>query len=69
MNTFGVWGGYQEASNTDQKGPYVRVLKDLDLSDDAQQERVLTMIGASVFHNLAMRVRIDTSDKPLQPDC
>ena len=69
MNTFGVWGGYQEASTIDQKRPYLRVLKDLDLSDDAQKERVLSMIGESVFHNLAMRVRIDPGDKPLEPDC
>ena len=69
MNTFGVWGGYQEASTIDQKRPYLRVLKGLDLSDDEQKERVLSMIGGSVFHNLAMRVRIDPGDKPLQPDC
>ena len=38
---------------------YVRVLKTLNVSEDAQQTRVVDLLGAAVFNNLAMKAIVD----------
>ena len=57
LDTFGISGGYQTFA--DDRRIYCRVLKNIDLEDDAQQERVLSLVGEAVFKNLAMRVTVD----------
>ena len=58
-SAFGVSGGYQNASDNDDKRTYYRVLRNIDLTDDAQETRILSMLGKSVFNHLAMRVTLD----------
>ena len=59
LDTFGVSGGYQSGSDDSERRTYFRVMKSLDVSDDAQQDRVKQLIGEAVFKNLAMRVKLD----------
>ena len=63
LDAFGVSGGYQESASDDRR-TYYRVLKSVDLEEDAQQERVLSFVGEAVFKNLAMRVTIDGDPEP-----
>ena len=57
LDTFGVSGGYQ--TSDDDRRTYYRVLKNVNLEDDGQQERVFSLVGENVFRNLAMRVTVD----------
>ena len=54
-------GGYQDS--TDRR-TYCRVLKSVDLAQDGQQQRILSLIGEAVFKNLAMRVTVDKEPEP-----
>ena len=64
----GIAGGYAnpEAETPEGKGPYVRTLKDLDLSKESERQRVLDMIGVTL-NDLNVRVVIagdvDASDE------
>ena len=60
LDAYGVAGGYSNEENR----KYFRVLKSLDVSEAAQQERGLQMIGDSVFNNLAMRVVLNEKPEP-----
>ena len=59
LDTFGVSGGYQSGTDDSERRTYFRVMKSLDVSDDAQQDRVRQLVGDAVFKNLAMRVKLD----------
>ena len=59
LDTFGVSGGYQSGTDESERRTYFRVMKSLDVSDDAQQDRVKQLVGDAVFKNLAMRVKVD----------
>ena len=38
---------------------YYRMLKEIDVTDEASKKKVLDMLGSAVFNNLAMRVVVD----------
>ena len=59
LDTFGVSGGYQSGTDDSERRTYFRVMKSLDVSDEAQQDRVKQLVGEAVFKNLAMRVKLD----------
>ena len=61
LDAFGVHGGY---TGDDVSRKYFRVLRDVDVSDDAQATRILSLIGEGVFKNLALRVNVDAKPKP-----
>ena len=42
-------------------------MKSLDVSDEAQQDRVKQLVGEAVFKNLAMRVKIDKTPEADTP--
>ena len=63
LDTFGISGGYQPSA-TDDRRTYYRVLKNVDLEDDTQQERIFSIIGDAVFKNLAMKVAVDKDPEP-----
>ena len=42
-------------------------MKSLDVSDDAQQDRVKQLVGDAVFKNLAMRVKLDKKPEEDSP--
>ena len=60
-------GGYQSGSDESERRTYFRVMKSLDVSDDAQQERVKQLVGEAVFKNLAMRVKVDKKPEADSP--
>ena len=69
LDTFGVSGGYQSGTDESERRTYFRVLRSLDVSDDAQQDRVKQLVGEAVFKNLAMRVKLDKKpdeDSPVE---
>lgn len=55
----GVPGGYvnPEGETPEAKGPYVRAISDLDVSTDADKQRVFDVIGA--LNNLCVRMTVD----------
>ena len=59
LDTFGVSGGYQSGTDESERRTYFRVMRSLDVSDDAQQDRVKQLVGEAVFKNLAVRVKLD----------
>ena len=59
LDTFGVSGGYQSGADDSERRTYFRVMKSLDVSDEAQQDRVRQLVGDAVFKNLAMKVKLD----------
>ena len=61
LDAFGVNGGY---IGDDVSRKYFRVLRNVDVSDDAQATRILSLIGEGVFKNLALRVNVDAKPKP-----
>ena len=66
LDAFGMIGGYDNAPAEEGKKAYYRILKGLDISDAAQQERILSLFGEAVLKHLAMRIVID--EKHLIPD-
>ena len=61
LDAAGISGGYTGEEDTKK---YVRVLKNLDISNEDEQARFVDMIGPGTFKNLAMRVRIDGEEVP-----
>lgn len=58
LDSLGVRGGYTDAANSpDAKKKYFRVLKDMNLNDDAE-ERITTMLDTA-FKRAVMQVTID----------
>ena len=56
----GISGGYANPDSED-KGPYVRTLRDLDISQADERQRVFNMLGEEIFNQLAMKVQVDSS--------
>ena len=56
----GISGGYAHPDQ-EEKGPYVRTLRDLDISQADEKQRVFDMLGEEIFNGLAMRVQVDSS--------
>ena len=54
----GVGGGYTNPDGED-KGPYVRMMKDLDVSKDDDKQRVLEILGGGVLNELSVRVIVE----------
>eukprot|EP00973_Karenia_brevis_P069817 9707026-Karenia_brevis.AAC.1 len=50
----GAWYGSEENRS------YVRILKSIDVSEESQQQKVLDMLGDSVFKDLAIRAVVDS---------
>ena len=61
LDAAGISGGYTGEEDTKK---HVRVLKNLDISNEDEQARFVDMIGPGTFKNLAMRVRIDGEEVP-----
>ena len=59
LDAFGVAGGYYADDKEDGARRYFRVWKQIDVSDEAQQEKVFDMCGSAVFKNVVMRVSLD----------
>jgi hypothetical protein len=49
----------QEGDASKDLSPYVRVLQELDVSQQAAQDRILALVGETVLKNLATRVVLD----------
>ena len=60
LDSAGISGGYvgDEADKENGTRKYFRVWKDIDVSDENQQQKFLTMLN-DVFNNLVMRVCLD----------
>ena len=58
LDLHGVPGAY--TGGEQEKRFYCRMMKSIDVSDGAQQDRVRSMIGDSVFKNMALRVVVDS---------
>ena len=62
MDALAVPGGYHtDADGTKQ---YFRVLKDVNVSDEAERNTVFKMIGSSVLRNQAMRLAVASEPPP-----
>lgn len=61
LDAFGVRGGYQEAENENRQ--YVRVWKDIDVSDQEVSKRFVEMLEAA-FKGLCLRVVLDRQPTP-----
>ena len=57
LDAHGVTGMY--VGEDKEKQVYYRVLKDVDITDDAAKKKVLDMLGCGVFNNLAMKMVLD----------
>jgi hypothetical protein len=75
LDAAGIGGGYVSSEAHDDKENdaatpdngnkrYYRVWKDIDVSDDAQIEKFLGVLGEKVFNHLAMRVFVDREPEP-----
>ena len=54
----GVGGGYTNPDGED-KGPFVRMMKDLDVSKDDDKQRVFEILGGGVLNELSVRVIVE----------
>lgn len=61
MDSHGVAGAYFSGNGSEENRKYVRILKSIDVSETAQQQRVLGMFGDRVFKHLAIRVVVDSA--------
>ena len=61
LETFGIHGGYQEAEKDNRQ--YVRVWKDVDISDQDTNKRFMEMLE-TVFKSLCLRVVLDREPTP-----
>ena len=61
LDDFGVRGGYQEAEKENRQ--YVRVWKDIDISDQDTSKRFMEMLE-TVFKGLCLRVVLDREPTP-----
>ena len=59
LDAFGVAGGYSKDEKEGEARRYFRVWKQIDVSDETQQEKFLDMCGTAVFKNVVMRVSLD----------
>jgi len=68
LESFGISGCYyaEEANKGNEMRKYYRVWKDIDVSDDAQQQKFIAMLDG-VFKNVAMRVSLDRCPHPDSP--
>ena len=57
FDEYGVPGAKMGEADENQR--YIRVLRSVDVSEQAQQERILNIVGDKVLKNLAVRVTID----------
>ena len=66
LSEAGVGGGRLEQEDG-QQGAYYRVIKDIDVSDEANQEKLIAILD--VFDGLATMVKIAGADIPNDSDC
>ena len=61
LDSAGISGGYvgDEADKENGTRKYFRVWKDIDVSDESQQQKFLTLLS-DVFKNVVMRVSLDS---------
>ena len=59
LDAHGVSGAYFDQDGSDEKRLYYRVMKDINVSEAGQKERVLQLLGDRVLNNLAVRVVLD----------
>ena len=57
LDAFGIQGAYLQGEG--DKRTYVRVLKAIDVSEESQQLRMIELLGAAVFNNLAIKASVD----------
>ena len=62
MDAAGISGGYVEGASNETRR-YLRVWKDIDSSDEAQQTRFLDMLK-DVFNNVLLKVTLDREPTP-----
>ena len=60
LDAHGVPGAYY---GTEDNRKYIRLMKDINVAEKAEEDHILKMIGDIVFNNLAIRVVLDS-----QPD-
>ena len=60
----GIPGGYvnPEGETPEAKGPYVRTLKDLDVTADADKQKIAEVLECAL-HDLSVRVTVDGLDE------
>jgi hypothetical protein len=58
FESHGIAGAYYSEGDTEARS-YYRVLKNLNISDDTQTQKVMEMLGDAVFKGLALRVVVD----------
>lgn len=63
LASMGIPGGYVNPESDDNKGPYVRTLKDIDIAVAEEKQRVFTMLSEGVFAELAMRVVVEGEEE------
>ena len=65
LDSFGISGGYSEHGANQENGTrkYYRVWKNIDVTEEAQQERFFDMLS-NVFKNVVMRVSLDRNPEP-----
>ena len=65
LDACGCPGGYPE--NDDEKKNYYRCMQSVDISQEANRQKILDSMGTKVFHNLAMRVSVTDMEKEDTP--
>ena len=58
FDAFGICGA-RTGDEGEENRQYIRVLPDLDVSEQSSKDRVLGMLGDNVLKNLAVRVTVD----------
>ena len=58
---FGVRSGRVGNEGAEENLRYIRILPDLDVSEQASRDRVLGLIGENVLKNRAVRVTLDSA--------
>ena len=64
LDAFGIHGGYRTEETEKENRQYVRVWKDIDISNQGVSDRFMEMLE-TVFKKLCLRV---TLDRELAPD-
>ena len=59
LDGHGVAGAYF-SEGSDENKKYYRVMKNIDVSQASQRQRILQLVGERVFKNLALRVVLDS---------
>ena len=59
FSQIGIGGGYQKPDSED-KGPYLRTMKDIDVTKAEDKEKVFKLLGNGCLNDLAVRVLVES---------